>query len=456
MAGLLDFLNTDQGRMGLGLLAAAGPRSDGAGFGQRMLEGMGSFDAYKQNAIRQKALEAQLQEHALTRQQALEKVQQEKALRELTARFATPARAALGPLEGDAQTGILPSAGRAAVAPGFDYAGYADALAAIDPAKALVIKAALKKESPKFATEPRYDQSGRAFILAENGEMKYLDGVKARDKLEEVRLGDKVAFRSPYSTEMLGDMPIGQSPDSKASNALGWANNAATLRGQNLTDSRAAERLSFEKSIGGKMQFHDGQFIAPPTAQNPGGTVVRVPGYEKPLTEAQGNAVSFALRAQNALSNLADNPTIGNKDYYAAQVPMGLGNFAMSDQGQRSMNAEKQFIAAVLRKESGAAISQGEYTSYGAQFFPRPGDSKDALAQKAQNRELAVQAMRAQAGPQGQREIEAAQAKVGGGRVPSGAPAATPQGVAPPPGTVRGGYIFKGGDPADAANWEKQ
>ena len=57
MAGLLDFLQTDEGRMGLGLLAAAGPRSDGAGFGQRMQEAMQGQDAYKQ---RQLALQMQM------------------------------------------------------------------------------------------------------------------------------------------------------------------------------------------------------------------------------------------------------------------------------------------------------------------------------------------------------------------------------------------------------------
>ena len=62
MGGLLDFLNTDQGRMGLGLLAAAGPRTDGAGFGQRLQEGMGSFDAYKRDALKQQMLEAQMKE----------------------------------------------------------------------------------------------------------------------------------------------------------------------------------------------------------------------------------------------------------------------------------------------------------------------------------------------------------------------------------------------------------
>ena len=46
--GLLDVLNSEQGRLGLGLLAAAGGRSDGAGFGQRMAEGIGSVDKWNQ------------------------------------------------------------------------------------------------------------------------------------------------------------------------------------------------------------------------------------------------------------------------------------------------------------------------------------------------------------------------------------------------------------------------
>ena len=263
MAGLLD---SDQFRMGLGLLAAAAPRSDGAGLGQRLAEGVGSFDAYKQNALKQKMLEAQMQEHLQAQQQA-------KALRELSAKFAMPGKPALAPLMGDAESGILPSAGREAVAPSYDYAGFANAVAGIDPMKAMTINAALKKESPKFSTAPQYDQQGNAFILAENGEMKYLSGVKARDKLEEVRLGDKVAFRSPYSPEMQGSMPIGQSPDGKASNALGWANNALSAQGQQLTNQRAIDRLNFDKQEGAesvKPKLVDGQWVTAPSNMKAG------------------------------------------------------------------------------------------------------------------------------------------------------------------------------------------
>lgn len=264
--GLLDVFNTDQGRMGLGLLAAAGPRSDGAGFGQRLQEGMGSFDAYKANALKQKMLEAQMQEQMQAQQQA-------KAMRALAAKFAMPGKPALAPLMGDAETGIMPSAGREAEPAGYDYAGFAGALAGIDPVQSLKIKEMLKKDGPKFSTAPQYDQQGNAFILAENGEMKYLNGVKARDKLEEVRLGDKVAFRSPYSTEMQGSMPIGQDANSKASNAVAWANNAATLRGQNMTDARARDRLSFDMQGGAesvKPKLVDGQWVTAPSNMKAG------------------------------------------------------------------------------------------------------------------------------------------------------------------------------------------
>ena len=61
MAGLLDFLNTPDAQLGMGLLAAAGPRSDGAGFGQRLTEGVGYAQAQQDNALKRKMLTLQEQ-----------------------------------------------------------------------------------------------------------------------------------------------------------------------------------------------------------------------------------------------------------------------------------------------------------------------------------------------------------------------------------------------------------
>lgn len=77
MPGLLDFLNTPESRLGIGLLAAAGPRADGAGAGQRIAEAMQMQDAYGQNQMRSKLLQSQIEENA--QQAAYRKAQAEQA-----------------------------------------------------------------------------------------------------------------------------------------------------------------------------------------------------------------------------------------------------------------------------------------------------------------------------------------------------------------------------------------
>lgn len=60
--GLLDFDSPDT-RLGLGLLAAASARSDGAGFGQRLAEAVGSVDQWKQQQQMAKMQELQMQDY---------------------------------------------------------------------------------------------------------------------------------------------------------------------------------------------------------------------------------------------------------------------------------------------------------------------------------------------------------------------------------------------------------
>ena len=98
----------------------------------------------------------------------------------------------------------------------------------------------MQPKTAEFSTTPQADQNGRMYVIADDGSMKYLDGVKARDPLKEVRLGDKIGFRTDFSPEIAGAIPLGQSPDSRASTA-------AMLRGQDLTNARARERLALDQ-----------------------------------------------------------------------------------------------------------------------------------------------------------------------------------------------------------------
>lgn len=65
---------------------------------------------------------------------------------------------------------------------------------------------------------------------------------------------------------------------------------------------------------------------------------------------------------------------------------------------QKQDQAEKNFVNAVLRRESGAAISPSEFESARQQYFPQPGDAPEVRAQKEANRQQAIGAFHAEAG----------------------------------------------------------
>jgi hypothetical protein len=69
-----------------------------------------------------------------------------------------------------------------------------------------------------------------------------------------------------------------------------------------------------------------------------------------------------------------------------------------SDARRSNDQAERNFVNAVLRRESGAAISKSEFESAEEQYFPRPGDSPEVIAQKKANRMQALAGLQAEAG----------------------------------------------------------
>lgn len=152
--GLLDTLDDPQTRLGLGLLAAAAPRFDNAGMGQRLMEAVGSMDQWRQQQAAQKRADMTSKLYQLQLQEAQRKLDSEKQLQELAKQYIIPAQPGLSPLAGDPTTGILPSAGRPAKPAGFDFAGYAQALAGVNPTAALSVMQALEKDNSPIAVKP--------------------------------------------------------------------------------------------------------------------------------------------------------------------------------------------------------------------------------------------------------------------------------------------------------------
>jgi hypothetical protein len=155
------------------------------------------------------------------------------------------------------------------------------------------------------------------------------------------------------------------------------------------------------------------------------------------LTESQGNATAFGMRMKESnqlLNNLEKQgvkdtgivrstvggivgmtPFVGEKMQQGVQSSMNVLPGALggpSPQQQETDAARKNFVTAVLRKESGAAISPSEFYTESQKYFPQPGDSDSVVKQKQHARETAIKAMEVQAGP-GKRQIE----QMGAGKV---------------------------------------
>lgn len=134
----------------------------------------------------------------------------------------------------------------------------------------------------------------------------------------------------------------------------------------------------------------------------------------KPMTEAQGNAYLFGSRAaasQEILNKFDDDVSIDKKKltikHAVEQTPMlgeilgAAANPALSESEQMVDQARRDFINALLRRESGAAISASEFANANAQYFPMLGDEPGVIAQKRKNRELAIKGILETAGIRG-------------------------------------------------------
>jgi hypothetical protein len=69
-----------------------------------------------------------------------------------------------------------------------------------------------------------------------------------------------------------------------------------------------------------------------------------------------------------------------------------------SPEVQSYMQSARNFINAVLRRESGAVISPTEFSEAKAQYLPLPGDTPENLAQKAANRAQVFSTMKRASG----------------------------------------------------------
>jgi hypothetical protein len=211
--------------------------------------------------------------------------------------------------------------------------------------------------------------------------------------------------------------------NNKTQNAIAQGN-LGVAQG-NLGVSR--ERLNFDKAQPkGQYDAERGLLVDPRTGVakpviGPDGAPVEA--KVKPPTEFQGKSAAFGARAEQSdkvLAQLEKNgvantgiiksiaqgagemvPFMGEK--LGAAIGSGMNTLPSilggpSGKQQQVEQARRDFVNAVLRQESGAAIAESEFSNATRQYFPQPGDTKDVITQKAQNRKLAIQGLKNNAG----------------------------------------------------------
>lgn len=138
---------------------------------------------------------------------------------------------------------------------------------------------------------------------------------------------------------------------------------------------------------------------------------------ESKPTGAEFAARGFADKASQANANLE---SLEKSGFDPAGLAAGVGSFTPNlmkgDAVQRLEQSKRQFVNAILRRESGAAIPESELKNYTRQYFPEMGDSPSVMAQKAQARKIAISGLEAE-----------------GSRVPSSLPASQTTQAPPPP-----------------------
>lgn len=117
-------------------------------------------------------------------------------------------------------------------------------------------------------------------------------------------------------------------------------------------------------------------------------------GAYKP-TEGQSKDAFFSTRLQSATPTIDqyEQSLLSLPEAAAGAVPFNLGRYAQSKEYQLAKDAGDDFVAAYLRKDSGAALTKEEKSEYGNLLLPQPGDKSEVVEAKRRRRQVAIAAI---------------------------------------------------------------
>jgi hypothetical protein len=216
--------------MGLGLLGAAGPRNDGAGFGQRLQEGLGYVQAQKDAAMKRRFIQSQADENAAQAQQIQGKMAEAERIRGLVAGFGRMPQGmgATGQVNDALPADLRMGAQPPLAAPPRDYEALmrqgvpfelvkqlAESQNLGRPEVARTMKG-IGKDGREYETQ--FDKFG---LPVGEGQAQYRAPIS-------INQGNRTTLADAYNFKPVADFKTFQSPDNQASVGASYANAAAT------------------------------------------------------------------------------------------------------------------------------------------------------------------------------------------------------------------------------------
>ena len=431
--GLLDALQSPDGQLGLGLLAAAGPSATPMSFGQRLSGAMQQFQAAKiaeeerrqkaaMQALQARLIESQIgetQAQALQRQAAAQEAQRKAAeavrAKEEQDRFlSNPFKTQVA--GGSFMTGSgerspveneqVQSASLRSARPVFDYAsaarvfgteGATKLMQGLNESRNFGLDEVARTADSAQGNRPgtiQLDKYGRTVgsFIPKAVEMKLAD------------LGGTTQAYNPYELSNGQSFKKTQTADSVASNALGWSR----LAWDKQKDARDAAAGQLVETPDGYVRV--GKDNTSSVVLAPGGGK-QLLGKGSNMTEDQGKATGWLVQAENAYKNMraAGFDKDGNPKSAASpgpadvleKVPLigGTANAFRSADRQKFLQASSAMSESLLRAATGAGIAAFEAKQKADELTPKWGESPETTAQKMAAIPLYIETLKVRAGP---------------------------------------------------------
>ncbi len=395
MQGLLGNSMDDPRTMAVlqGVVGLLGARGNVQGVAQGLLGYQGAMQQAKQQKAQEdeRAMRRQMAEMQL--RQAQQQQAQQKRADEYRMSIPSPQQSAVAQaLGGGGGPTMANAAAMPPVSPMLQQLHGAMRAGAIDPIEYLKASQPHKIKEYQQVRMP----NGSVQIVGFDEYGNPVDTGRTPFKPEEIRdFGGFVGGIDPISgkARKVGDKT--QSPDSKASNALGWANFGLSR-----------DRLAFDRANGGENKAPAGYRWKPDGSLEPikGGPADR----QATATEGERKAGLLLTRLESSLGQMNNAISEGSNAASPGWVASALGgtplvgdvlrNAANSPERQRVEAAQLDILDAALTLGTGAAYTRGQLEGYRTSFFPQLADNPATIADKQARLDAVVRAARIAAG----------------------------------------------------------